>query len=783
MQQVIKKLEFNKIRIRLVGFCGSAQAKEEAENLLPFTERNIILAALQETNEARELLRLYPTFTLGGLRDIRTSLSRVDRGGVIDPLDFLNILDTIQGAAKVKSFFSNIKGEFSSLRDIARNIHLFKTLERKITDCITNEGLVADNASSALAKLRSAIKNNQEKVKAKLDNIMRDANIQKYLQDNIITVRDGRYVVPVKLECRANVPGLVHDQSASGATVFIEPMALVEINNTLRRLGLEEEQEVAKILKELSAIVAEQGTELSETVDAMVKLDLILAKGILSEKMKAVCPQVSIDGSLLIKKGRHPLITGNVVPIDVNLGKSFDTLVITGPNTGGKTVTLKTVGLLTLMFMAGLHVPADDGTILYPFNQIFSDIGDEQSIEQSLSTFSSHMKNIVKIIKDSNSETLVLLDELGAGTDPTEGAALGMAILDVFHEKHTKVIATTHYSELKAYAYTHQRIENASVEFDVENLTPTYKLSIGIPGSSNAFEIARRLGLPANIIDKAKAFLSQEDVKVADLIKNLEDNEQKAQEERLAIFKELNEARIKHQQAEERMKNSEFEAAEKIRLAYVEAQKIISQTKEDSEKIYRELHTTMHDETKIIQNFAINESRRKLQEHEQKLSDKLSSEIKNKPFIKVAKGDNVFLTKLKINAVVLQAPDPKGDVLVQAGIMKITVSLRNIEHTSIKEAIISNNVGILSKEKRTEMGNVVDVRGKIIDEALDELEKFLDDAFLAGIETINIIHGKGTGALRKAIGLFLKNDIRVISHRLADFNAGGTGVTVVTLKN
>lgn len=778
----IKKLEFNKIRLRLINMCSSVIAKEEAEKLIPHTDVKIIASMLQETSEARDMLRLFPTFSLGGLRDIRSALYRVGKGGTLEAVDFLDILDSIQGAARIKTFFSTAKGDFSSMRELAKRIYLFKTLEHKITDCITPEGAVADNASQALARIRRSSRENQERVKAKLDSLIRDANFQRYLQDNIVTMRDGRYVVPVKQEYRVNVPGLVHDQSASGATLFIEPMAVVEINNTLRRLIIEEEQEIIKVLTELSELVGVHSQELESTVFAMAKLDFIMAKGLLSSKMDAVSPGISKDGSLVIKKGRHPLIGEKAVPADLHLGKSFDMLVITGPNTGGKTVTLKTVGLFTLMFEAGLHVPAEEGTILYPFKKIFADIGDEQSIEQSLSTFSSHMKNIVYIVTESDAETLILLDELGAGTDPTEGAAIAMAILDNLKEKISKVIATTHYSELKAYAYANERVENASVEFDVETLMPTYKLAIGIPGSSNAFEIAKRLGLPAYIVEKAQSFLSKENIKVADLIKSLEESQRKAKEERQQIVAELKEATAKHFLAEEKLRNIEIEASEKMLAAYKKANEIIAQAKAQAEETYKQLHTTLTEEARKAQNSALKETKNKLAEQQKLINEKLAEVPKVVPLYTVKKGDSVFLKKLNLMATVLKEPDNDGEVLVQAGIMKITMQLNELTPAEEKKKILYSNVGAISKEKRINMGNVVDVRGKNVDEALEDIEKFLDDAYLAGLNNINIIHGKGTGVLRKAIGEHLKGDKRILAQRFGDINEGGMGVTVVALK-
>ncbi|HHX51472.1 MAG TPA: endonuclease MutS2, partial [Clostridia bacterium] len=518
----VNRLELPKIISRLENQCSSPLGKDLVAQVQPLTDKNTIIALLEETTEAREIMRLYPTFSLGGIRDIRHSLWRVSRGAILITEELLAVLDTLEAVRGIKRFFGGIKEEFSHIRVWSNHLCELPEIQIAIKSAISEDGQVKDDASPELFRLRRRINEAQERIKTRLDNILRSPEHQKMLQELLITMRGDRYVLPVKQEYRSRFPGLVHDQSASGATLFIEPMSVVELNNDLRKFQLAEKREIEIILAALTQKIVSCMPELENTLQSLARLDFIFAKGRLSQAMDGCQPGLNSEGLMNIKKGRHPLITGEVVPIDIHLGREFRVLVITGPNTGGKTVALKTVGLLCLMAQCGLHIPAEPGTELAIFQSIFADIGDEQSIEQSLSTFSGHMTNIVGIIKKIKLPSLVLLDELGAGTDPVEGSALAIAILKKLHSLQAHTIATTHYSELKAFAYNTPGVENASVEFDPVTLRPTYRLLIGMPGRSNAFEIASRLGLDPEVVEEARSLISRDELEIGGLLEDLE---------------------------------------------------------------------------------------------------------------------------------------------------------------------------------------------------------------------------------------------------------------------
>jgi len=538
----LKRLEFDRVKERLAGYAASEPGRELALKLFPLGDIDDINDALARVTEGREVLRLEPGARLDGWNDVREQARRCSRGGVLEPLELWHVLQTMTASRLIASFFRERQEKYARLSQIALGLGDYREAEKKISGAILPGGEISDRASEKLFNLRRRIVSTQQKLKEKLGSIIKSTTYQKYLQDPIVTIREGRYVVPVKQEYRAQVPGIVHDQSASGATLFIEPMPVVEANNEVRSLMVEEKQEVARILQELSAAVGNVADDLLYALEILGLLDFIMACARYSESLDALAPQVVPGARLDIRKGRHPLLPGKAVPISMHLGESFDMLVVTGPNTGGKTVTLKTVGLLVIMAQSGLHVPADEGTYIGMFDDVFVDIGDEQSIEQSLSTFSSHMTNIVHILSRADNRSLVLLDELGAGTDPVEGSALAQAILDQLRYQGTKTIATTHYGELKNYAYASERVENASVEFDPITLSPTYKLLIGRPGRSNAFEIAGRLGLGDMVIARAKSFLSEEQIKVAEIMRELEMARQQAEKDRVEAQKALKEA-------------------------------------------------------------------------------------------------------------------------------------------------------------------------------------------------------------------------------------------------
>ncbi len=591
-QQTIKKLEFDKIIAMLLACCSSSLGKELAGELEPSLEPSVVAQRQSETTEGREMLRLHPDIPFGGIHDVRIALKRADTGGILEPQELMELADTLYGGRRLKQFILDVKESFPLLQELAQLVGNFRPLEEKINLCIMPGGEIADAASEELYRIRRQKRVFQNRIKERLDKILRGTDFQKMLQETIITVRGDRYVVPVKQEYRGQFPGLIHDQSASGATLFIEPMEVVEINNDVRRLVLAEKQEVAKILAELTRLVGARLAEIQITVETLGQLDFIFAKARLSQQMNAWEPKFNTWGYLNIIKGRHPLLRADVVPVSIHLGGEFSTLIITGPNTGGKTVTLKTMGLFVLMTQAGLHIPAEVGSEVGFYTKIFCDIGDEQSIEQSLSTFSSHMTNLVDILHQADAQTIALVDELGAGTDPAEGAALAMAILEELHQRGTKTIATTHYSELKNLAYTRQGMENASVEFDVATLRPTYRLLIGQPGRSNAFEIAYRLGLAKKVVDRARSLQTQEERDIATLIENLEETQKAAERERLAAASgrlEVDRLKEDYQHSQEKLANkrdsildrAREEALEIVKKARIEAEQVLAELKEE----------------------------------------------------------------------------------------------------------------------------------------------------------------------------------------------------------
>lgn len=782
-ERTLDKLGFDKIKNMLADCCGSVLGKELAHNLLPETDLHLVEVWLQETTEAKEILRFNPGFTLGGVRDVRSQVDRAALGGILEPEELLDISDTCRASRQAKSFFSNLKGSYPLVTGLAQELGIFKSIETAVAEAINPDGSVADSASDQLFSLRKRIRTCQERIRDKLDSFIKNSHTVKYLQDQVITIRGDRYVIPVKQEYRSQVPGMIHDQSSSGATLFIEPLAVMELNNELKKVRVAEHQEIVAILKRLSESVVFFESELRETLDILGKLDFIFAKAHLSRLMDGGCPAVNNAGIIKLVQARHPLIKGKAVPIDVDLVQSLDAMVITGPNTGGKTVSLKTIGLLTVMAMSGLHVPVEEQTEISIFENIFADIGDEQSIEQSLSTFSAHLVNIVHILKNSSRGTLVLLDELGAGTDPTEGAALAMAILEYLQMVGAKTVATTHYSELKAFAYNHPRIVNASVEFDVATLQPTFRLLMGVPGKSNAFEIARGLGLQEEVITRAGEFLSKDQVQLADLIANLEMDQRISAQER----KEAELLRARLELAENRLAQKEAELhnreAEIIRRGQEEALKIIRQTREEAEVLYRELKTVMESEAQKAQYQALMKAKNRSKEME----DTIHRSLPEKKFIghapkTVLPGQYVEIPKLNQKGYVVDKPNQAGEVCVQAGIIKVMVKMKDLRLAEEPEkAAGTTRVGHLRMEKGRSVSSELDLRGRTVHEGLAEMDKYLDDAIIAGLREVRIIHGKGTGVLREAITEHLKKHRFVKSYRLGDFNEGGTGVTVASL--
>lgn len=785
-KKILQKLEFHKVKDMLEKRCSSQMGKEKVWDIEPIYNLQEIQIAQEETSEAKDILRLFPVFTLGGIRDIRVPLKKAEVGGIVEPQGFLYINDTLDAVTKIKDFFNDEGDKYPLLLGYMSSLHALPDLERQIKKVITRDAEVSDNASSELSKIRKQLRGLQGKVKERLESIIRSPEMQKYLQDPIITIRNERYVVPVKQEYRQQVPGLIHDQSGSGATIFVEPMVVVELNNETQRLEAMEKAEVTRILRQLTLYISEHLDELKETQETLAILDFIFAKARLSHDLDCGQPRMNERGYLSIIRGRHPLISGKVVPITINLGDNFDTLVITGPNTGGKTVTLKTVGLFTVMAQAGMHVPAEIGTELSIFKDVCVDIGDEQSIEQSLSTFSAHMTNIINILDKVDGQSLVLLDELGAGTDPTEGAALAMAILEHLIKVGAKTIATTHYSELKSYAYNQERVENASVEFDVETLRPTYRLLIGVPGKSNAFEISKRLGLKDEVVLKARDYLSQEELKVADLIENLETNQMLSEKDRkeAADLKKL--AQEKLIDLERKQKQERERSRKIIEKAQKEALEIVTKARRESETILKEVKD-INKRFKHDNQEELRQLRNKLREKESDLFDVVYKEDEAKEIDpkKLKEGDTVIIKRLNQKAQVLQRANAEGQVFVQAGIMKLYVKLNEIkmaEETKKEDKREKSGVGAIVSNKAKDIKNEIDLRGMTVDDALFETEKYLDDAYLAGIPKVYIIHGKGTGALRSAISDMVKKHRFVKGAMLGGYHEGGHGVTVVEFK-
>lgn len=781
----LDKLEFNKIIKMLIKECSSSLGEKKAQALEPIFDYEQIVLWQEETSEGVLIRRLEPQIPLGGLVDTKSSIRKAEVGGLLEAEEFLRIEANLRATRKLKSFLTK-KKQYSCPRMEwwAGQLTPLPNLEEDINNIISPEGEIRDDASFELARTRKRIATLLNRIKDKLDNMIKSDTYQKYLQDPIITIRGDRYVIPVKQEYRGQVPGIIHDQSASGATLFIEPMAVVEMNNDLRKALVEERDEVNRILQELSKNVGTYVVELRDNLEVLAQIDFIFAKARLSEKMSAVAPKIVEDQKIDIIKGRHPLISPQeVVPLTISLGKDFDALVITGPNTGGKTVTLKTVGLFVLMSQSGLHIPAELGSTIGLFNRVFADIGDEQSIEQSLSTFSSHMTNIVKILGQGDNKTLVLMDELGAGTDPSEGAALAIAIIDYLLDKDAKIIATTHYSELKTYAFNEARVQNASVEFDIKTLRPTYHLLIGVPGKSNAFEIASRLGLNTEVVQKARGLITQDEKNVADLIESLEANQLASEKNKLETELRLKVATAKLQAIEKEEEALEAKAEKALYNAQVEALEIVKKARRESEEIIKEIRTLAKEEILKAEQKAL-DLKKSLEEEENKFSSKVfkGPKITGKKPTKVKVGQEVFIPKLNQSGTVITEPNSNGELQIQAGILKITVNIDELQLAEHKVAPQKTGIGKLVSSKSEQIRPELDFRGTTVDEAIIIVDKYLDDAYLAGLAQVSLIHGKGTGVLRSHIRDMLKNHPHVRAFRTGGLNEGGTGVTIVEFK-
>ena len=777
----LKVLEYNKIIKLLTAKAGSSLGKEKIINLLPSSNYKIIEESLNETAEALLITTVSDNIPLGGIRDLKIILKKANIGAMLEANEFLNIAGTLSAAKKIKKFFKELDLEATLLKTWAAKIEVLTQLEQQIENSIDEHGNLLDSASVELGKLRREIRTSQLKIKEKLDAILRSSEYQKYFQDSLVTLRGDRYVIPIKQEYRQFFPGIVHDQSSSGATLFIEPMSIIDLNNTVKELMANEKHEIERILKALAVQVLKYEQQIRLDMEILGHFDFVFAKAKFALEFQASRPEINNAGLVELKQARHPLIPPEkVVPIDILLGKDFSTLLITGPNTGGKTVTLKTLGLFVLMAQAGLFIPAQAGSKLPVYNNVFADIGDEQSIEQSLSTFSSHMTKLIRILDVIKTGDLFLVDEIGSGTDPQEGAALAMAILDVVQEAGIATVATTHYSELKSYAYNRCGVENASVEFDLNSLRPTYKLLIGIPGSSNAFSISTKLGLSTKIIDKANEFLSKEHLQFEYVLAEMEKQK--------LMYAELNEDLAKREAEivvlEQRLKNEKENINDRknriITKAEEEKANIIRKTKREVEQIISELKEQFDDHGMKERQRAIEAARKELKEKTKIITPE---EYKSMPALEIDKvkiGDSVFVTTLNAKATVREI---KGkSILVELGLMKTMVSSDVCRKTSTDNKSVITKPKKISLNKIQEVQPSIDIRGVNVQEGEDILNKYLDDVILCGLTRILVIHGKGTGALKKGIRNFLQNHSCVEKIEIAELNEGGDGATVVFMK-
>ena len=784
-ERTLRVLEFTKIRDMLTEKALTPLGAEKCQALVPSTNFQEISEWQEETEEALVVLTYVGGHPMASFSDVRPYLALCDKGATLSPKALLEIATLMRACRTARSALVTERDNTPRLKEKASLLGSFRNLEDDITTAILSEDEIADKASNELANIRRHLRGATERIKERLNSMIRSSAYQKYLQDPILTMRNDRYVLPVKAEYRASVPGLVHDQSASGATLFIEPMAAVEMGNELKQWEAKEKQEIERILAALSAEVAPYAVQLKENLELLAELDFAFAKGLLSRDMSGVTPKMNRDGFINIIRGRHPLIDREkVVPSNLWMGREFTTLIITGPNTGGKTVTLKTVGLFTLMAQAGLHVPADLGTELAVFQQVFADIGDEQSIEQSLSTFSGHMTNIVGIMNEVTADDLVLFDELGAGTDPTEGAALAQTILTALLRKQVRTLATTHYSELKAFALSTPGVENASVEFNVETLRPTYRLSIGVPGKSNAFEISRKLGLSEGLIDEAKKLLSTEDKRFEDVIANAEYHRQVAEKERKLAEQAAAETTKLRDEAEFLRREMEAKREASLRKAKDEARRILENARRESESVMRELKQ-MKKSAASGPDMQAAALRKRLEDGIDSLSEGLAQKADrvDKPPKTLKVGDEVEILNLKTRGVVLSAPDAKGEVQLQAGIVKLKAHISQLrlvkeEPAKKQKSSFHAETGAMTRTVPMEC----DVRGMALDEAIPVVDQYLDEAVMASLTEVSIIHGKGTGVLRSGIQQHLRRHPHVKSFRLGVYGEGESGVTVVTLK-
>ena len=789
-EKALKTLEYYKIIDMLEAFATSSIGKNKCRQLRPLDNLTEIETMQQETADALSRIYQKGSLSFSGVKDVRGSLKRLEVGSTLGIGELLAIRSFLENASRAKAYSRReTENEHTdSLDNMFELIEPLSPLATEIGRCILSEDEISDDASTGLRQVRRSMKLTNDKIHTQLSSFV-SGNSRTYLQDAVVTMRNGRYCIPVKAEYKSQVPGMIHDQSSTGSTIFVEPMTIVRLNNEMRELEIQEQKEIEMILSNLSQLAAENLDAIFDDVKLLSELDFIFARAQLAKSQNATEPRFNRDRIIDIKKARHPLIDKHkVVPIDIRIGETFDLLIVTGPNTGGKTVSLKTVGLLTLMGQSGLHIPAFDNSRLSVFREVYADIGDEQSIEQSLSTFSSHMTNVVRFMETADSDSLVLFDELGAGTDPTEGAALAIAILSTLHDRGIRAMATTHYSELKVYALSTPGVENASCEFDVETLRPTYRLLIGVPGKSNAFAISQKLGLPLSIIERAKEQISQEDETFEDVLSNLEESRKTIESEReeLASYKE--EIKTLKEQLEEKQDKLDQRK-----------ERIIAEANEEAHRILREAKDYA-DQTMRIFNKAgkYSMSAKELEKHRSDLRKKMDKAGK-KVALKTPQnqkstlrpqdlslGDSVKVMSLNVKGTVSSKPDSKGMLFVQMGILRSKVHISDLqlidEPVITGPALTRTGAGKIKMNKSASVRTEINLLGKTVDEAVSELDKYLDDAYLAHLSSVRIVHGKGTGALRKGVHNYLKRLKYVQDFHLAEFGEGDAGVTIVEFK-
>lgn len=785
IQKYMKTIELDKVLEMLAEKTACEDAADAARNLIPVTEIEEAQQMLSETDTAYQMMARFGAPSFYGLQQIVNSLRRAQSGGVLNLAEFLSIAGVLRAMRGIVQWRKKSEGLQTILDWRFDCLTSNPYLEDKINQTVASEEEVADTASSALADIRRKMRHASQKVREQLDNLIRSSSYQKYLQDQIVTMRGGRYVVPVKAEYRGEVPGLVHDTSSSGATLFIEPMSVVEANNEIRVLQSKEKDEIERILTELSAEVGQFADDMIVGYDAAVQLNVIFAKADLAYTMKATMPQLNQTGTIQFKQARHPLLNRDtVVPTDIVLGKEFDTLMITGPNTGGKTVTLKTIGLLSAMAMCGLMLPVAEGSQVSVFRHILVDIGDEQSIEQSLSTFSSHMTKIIHIIEQADDNSLVLLDELGAGTDPIEGAALAIAILEHLRKQGCKIAATTHYAELKEYALQTDGVENACCEFDVQTLRPTYRLLIGVPGRSNAFAISKRLGIEDSIIQRAKELVSAENTKFEDVVRSLEETRQKLEEEKAQAEALRLQAVKANESAQEQKKRIEANAAKEIEIARRQASNLVARTRAQIDALMEEMDQLRKQKSLTPEQKAkLNRGIRALEDMADPVHKKEKEDYVLPRPLKI--GDTVLIFDIDKQATVIGLSKNSDQVEVQAGIMKTRVPLSNLrlmEQEKVKTPQPVSRRGTRTDRAHAKVVRELDIRGQTAMEALLDVDNFIDAAVMADVHQLSIIHGKGTGVLRAAVQQHLKKHPSVKSYRLGVFGEGESGVTIVELK-